>query len=69
MAEKNWGHCKHCRYFASRSKVPLGNEEARCLQPELSRFELRVFGASGCSAFELRQGLDSSVEQPVGHLI
>ncbi|MFZ5469115.1 MAG: hypothetical protein ACOZIN_06700 [Myxococcota bacterium] len=64
MAEKTWGHCKHCRYFASHSKVPLSNEEARCLQPVLGKFDLRVFGASGCNGFELREGLPSSVEQP-----
>jgi hypothetical protein len=32
----------------------LANEEAPCKQPELSRYTLIVFGASGCDAFELR---------------
>ena len=64
--DHSWGHCKHCKFFASPARVPLSTEEARCMQPQLSRFSLSVFGASGCSAFELRQGLPSTVEeQPV----
>ena len=68
MPESNhsWGHCKHCKYFASPARVPLSTEEARCMQPQLARVQLVVFGASGCSAFELRQGLPPTVEeQPV----
>jgi hypothetical protein len=41
------------------------NEEAPCNQPELSRFHLIVFGASGCSGFELRPGAPVDVEAPV----
>ncbi|WP_224240281.1 hypothetical protein [Hyalangium gracile] len=64
MINGNWGHCQHCRYFASLARIPLAGEEARCLQPELSRYDLKVFGASGCKAFELRQGLSKEVEEP-----
>lgn len=63
MAEAGWGHCQHCKYFASPARVPLVEEQARCQQPTLSRFELMVFGASGCNAFELRQGVAESTEQ------
>ena len=64
MAQGTWGHCQHCRYFASPARVPLEEEEARCEQPTLSHFNLLVFGASGCNAFELRQGLGKEEEQP-----
>lgn len=64
MANQQWGHCKHCKYFGSPAKQPLGEEEARCQEPTLSRFELLVFGASGCNAFELRQGVAETTEQP-----
>lgn len=64
MAEKTWGHCQHCKYFGSMSRVPLNNEEARCLHPELSRFNLVVFGASGCDGYQLRPGLSVDVERP-----
>jgi hypothetical protein len=43
--------------------VPLGTEEALCKQPELSRFELAVFGSSGCNSWELRAGLAADVEE------
>jgi hypothetical protein len=43
--------------------MPLEDEEAACQQPELSRYELRVFGASGCNAFELRATLTESEER------
>lgn len=65
---ERWGHCQHCKYFASLARIPLPNEEARCLQPELSRYELIVFGASGCTGFELRPGLERSVEDPGAHV-
>jgi hypothetical protein len=59
-----WGHCSHCRYFDSPAKAPLAGEEAACLQPELSKFTLRVFGTCGCNGFELRSGLSKTVEEP-----
>ena len=65
MANGKWGHCQHCRYFGSPAQAPLVNEEAPCNQPELSRFHLVVFGASGCSGFELRPGAPDDVEAPV----
>ena len=64
MPNSHWGHCQHCKYFASPARMPLPNEEARCMQPELARFELKVFGASGCKGFELRPGLAPEVEEP-----
>lgn len=64
MAKKNWGHCQQCRYFASPARAPLPSEEARCLQPQLEKYELIVFGASGCNAFSLRPGLQPTVEEP-----
>jgi hypothetical protein len=60
---RKWGHCMHCKFFASPAKVPLANEEARCLHAELSRFNLTVFGTNGCTGFELRDGLSPRVEQ------
>lgn len=68
MIDRHWGHCQHCKHFASLARLPLPTEEASCLQPELSRYELRVFGASGCTAFELRPGLDRDVEEPAPHI-
>ena len=62
MENHKWGHCMHCRYFASPAELPLASEEAFCHQPELSRFRLMVFGTNGCSAFELRPGLPTDVE-------
>lgn len=64
MANGNWGHCQHCQYFASPAKMPLPTEEARCKHPQLSQYELVVFGASGCNGFELRPGLQPAVEEP-----
>jgi hypothetical protein len=65
MADKHWGNCKNCRYFSSRAAQPEADERARCMQPELQDFDLIVFGASGCNAFELRVGLtEESSEQP-----
>jgi hypothetical protein len=65
MANGNWGHCQHCKYFGSPARAPLVNEEAACKHPELSRFHLVVFGASGCNGFELRPGTPADVEAPV----
>jgi CBS domain-containing protein len=64
MADRRWGHCQRCRFFDSPAPVPMGNEEARCRQPDLIAFELLVFGASGCNAFELREGVSPAAEQP-----
>jgi len=64
MANKQWGHCRNCRFFASPAKVPALSEEARCMQPQLSQFELTVFGANGCNGWELRPGLTAEAEQP-----
>jgi hypothetical protein len=63
-ASANWGHCGHCRFFGSPAKAPLDGEQAGCNEPTLTRFELRVFGMSGCNHFELRPGLSGEVEQP-----
>jgi hypothetical protein len=59
-----WGHCQHCKHFDSPAHTPLPNEEARCLHPELHRFQLVVFGASGCRGFALRAGLQPDIEGP-----
>lgn len=59
-----WGHCKNCRHFASPAPVPLGGEEALCKQPVLARYKLTVFGACGCTGFQVRAGISKSVEQP-----
>lgn len=64
MADDNWGHCRNCRYFGSPASQPLGSEEARCKQPDLEQFELRVFGSSGCNAWELRPGVSEEAEFP-----
>jgi len=68
MANHQWGHCQHCKYFGSLARIPLPNEEARCKHPELARFELKVFGASGCREFALRSGLERQVEEPQPHV-
>lgn len=65
MANSNFGHCKHCKYFNSPAPKPLDLEEARCNEPKLKKFELRVFGAGGCSAFQMRQGLSTELERPL----
>jgi hypothetical protein len=62
--DKKWGHCSHCKHFDSPAKAPLDGEEAACLQPELAKFSLRVFGTCGCNGFELRAGLSKSIEEP-----
>ena len=68
MAERAWGHCLHCKYFGSLAGIPISAEEARCKQPELVKFDLKVFGASGCRAFELRAGLEPTLEEPRPHI-
>ncbi len=62
--ESQWGHCSHCRYFDSPAKAPLQSEEAACMQPQLSKFALRVFGTCGCTGYELRAGLSKTIEAP-----
>lgn len=57
MADHQWGHCEHCKFFASPAPVPLDAEEAECKHPILSKYGLHVFGASGCNGFQLRPGL------------
>jgi hypothetical protein len=64
MVDGKWGHCQDCAYFGSPAQAPLSNEEAACEQPDLRRFHLVVFGASGCNAFEVRPRVTE--EQPVG---
>lgn len=64
MADATWGHCQHCKYFGSPALAPLASEQASCNQPELARHKLTIFGASGCTLFELRAGFDKCVEQP-----
>lgn len=63
MADGKWGHCRTCRFFGSPAAVPLASEEARCMHKELSKFELEVFGASGCNGWELRPGVSEEVEE------
>lgn len=63
MDDGRWGHCRSCRFFSSPARVPLDSEEARCANPELSKFELTVFGANGCNEWELRAGLGREVEE------
>jgi hypothetical protein len=46
---------------ARRSSIWL----CACNQPELAEHKLSVFGACGCTLFELRAGLAPEVEQPV----
>jgi hypothetical protein len=58
-----WGHCNHCKYFQSPAKAPLPGEEASCGEPVLAKFQLRVFGMSGCNHFELRAGLSKRIEE------
>ena len=64
MQNGQWGHCKNCRHFGSPAIHPLGAEEARCQQPTLSKFYLRVYGSNGCNAWELRPGLPENIEGP-----
>ena len=66
MENQKWGHCEHCKYFASPALVPVGNEESKCIHPVLAKYELLVFGAGGCNGFELRAGLPETVERPAG---
>jgi len=62
MTNGQWGHCRTCKFFGSPARVPLGSEEARCGQSELSRRELTVFGANGCNLWDLRPGLPQTAE-------
>ncbi len=63
MPDDQWGHCQHCKYFGSHARMPVGNEEASCTQPTLSRYKLVVFGASGCTLFVVRAGLRPDIEE------
>lgn len=62
MAEKDWGNCKNCRYFASRNPKPDEQELANCMQPNLRDYDLKVSGLSGCNAFELRAAAPATQE-------
>lgn len=64
MADNQWGHCQHCKYFGSPANAPLASEEASCKEPQLAAHKLKVFGACGCTLFELRAGFDERVEEP-----
>ncbi|MCP3139228.1 hypothetical protein [Pyxidicoccus xibeiensis] len=57
MADGQWGNCKGCRHFASHNAQPSEDETSRCMQPDLSEFELEVSGNSGCNAYEARAGM------------
>ncbi|MBX3234167.1 MAG: hypothetical protein KIT84_40140 [Labilithrix sp.] len=59
-----WGHCAHCKFFASPARAPLDGEEAACGEPTLEKFQLRVVGVGGCNHFTLRPGLTERVEEP-----
>jgi hypothetical protein len=65
MANDKWGHCQHCKHFGSPAHAPLVNEEARCNQPQLSRHQLTVFGACGCTLHETRPGLSEDTAAPI----
>ena len=40
MPDDNWGHCQHCKHFASPARAPLSTEEATCSRPELAKHGL-----------------------------
>jgi hypothetical protein len=63
MADNHWGNCKGCRYFASHHPNPEDTEVARCMEPDLRKFDLQVSGMSGCSEFEARTGVSSGMFQ------
>jgi hypothetical protein len=67
MAEKNWGNCKNCKYFASHNAQPEGEDVAQCKQPNLSAYALRVSGDSGCNAFEARVAPPAESPAPMTH--
>ncbi len=67
MADQDWGNCKTCRYFGTRHPNPEDGEVANCMQPDLSDFDLKVSGMSGCNAFELRQAAPMTEEAPTMH--
>ena len=64
MADQKWGHCKQCKYFASPARLPLEDEEAPCLHPVLSKYRLTVFGANGCTGWDLRAGMGAAAPSP-----
>ncbi len=59
----SWGHCQHCKHFASPARMPLEDEEAACRHPVLSKYQLLVFGAGGCNGFDLRPGIAPTSEE------
>ncbi|MFP2911768.1 hypothetical protein ACLESD_43445 [Pyxidicoccus sp. 3LFB2] len=61
MADGQWGNCKGCRYFGSHHPQPGSDEKSRCMQPELSEFQLEVSGDSGCNAWETRAGVGGTM--------
>lgn len=63
MPDDQWGHCQHCKHFGSFARAPVANEEATCNQPKLASHKLVVFGACGCTLFELRSGLQPTAEE------
>ena len=67
MAEKNFGNCKNCKYFASQRAQPGSEEVAQCKQPSLSAYALRVSGESGCNAFEARVAPPTEAPAPMTH--
>lgn len=64
MPNDRWGHCQHCKYFASPARVPVATEEAACNEPRLAAHKLVVFGSCGCTLFELRAGVQPTAEEP-----
>ncbi len=64
MADPKWGNCKSCKYFSSKSANPGDTELAKCVQPELSAYELSVSGSSGCNAYEARVAAGEAYEAP-----
>jgi hypothetical protein len=63
MADNNRGNGKGCRYFASHHAPPDDTEVARCMEPDLRKFDLQVSGMSGCSEFEARTGLPGALQE------
>ena len=58
MADSKWGKCKGCRFFDSHSASAEDDTGvAKCTQPELADFDLKVSDDSGCNAFEARVGI------------
>jgi len=45
MSDGKWVTARTANTSGARAIVPLEDEEARCLHPELSKYSLAVFGA------------------------